>query len=520
MSRRAAGGTGHPGPPGGHAAGPGRRPAGPLSRRALLGGALAALSLPVLTACSGGDAQRPAASPTPRRPAPALADDGTPVITAPPLAPSTVDADGVRVFRLRAQAGTTEFRPGVVTATCGYEGAHLGPTLRARRGERVRVEVVNELLEDTTLHWHGMELPGAADGGPHVPIPPGGSAWPSWTVAQPAATLWYHPHPHGGTTAQVLRGLAGAFLVDDPAAAPAGLPAEYGVDDVPLLLQDQRLTADGRIDEETRTAIGPLGDVVLVNGVAGGCLPVTTTRIRLRVVNASPARVYALAAADGRELALVGTDGGLLAAPVPVRSVRLSPGERAEVVVPVAPGERVALVSLPPDLGLAPQLSVPYGAADTLPLLELRAAAELTPSPELPAVLADVPPADAGAATTDRSFALSANRINGQAHDPARIDLRVPLGATEVWTVTSEHEQPHSFHPHGVRFRVLSVAGAAPPPELAGWKDTVYVPPRTPLRLLVGFAQPADERAPFMYHCHVLWHEDQGMMGQFVVEPA
>lgn len=513
MTPRALAGTGPAGPRG-------RHPGGALSRRALLGGALAALSLPVLSACTSGPARPAASGPTsPRRPAPALAADGTPLVPVPPLAPSVVDPDGVRVFRLRAQAGTTEFRPGTATPTCGYEGAHLGPTLRARRGETVRVEVVNELLEDTTLHWHGMELPGAADGGPHAPIRPGGSSWPSWTVAQPAATCWYHPHPHGATTAQVLRGLAGAFLVDDD-AAPAGLPAAYGVDDVPLLLQDTPFTPDGRIDEETRTAIGPLGDAVLVNGVAGGCLEVTTTRVRLRVVNASPARVYALAAADGRELALVGTDGGLLPAPVPVRSVRLSPGERAEVVVAVAPGERVPLVSLPPDLGLRPQLAAPYGAAETLPLLELRAADELTPSAGLPAVLADVPPADPAGATAERAFELTANRVNGQVHDPGRIDLRVPLGATEVWTVTSTHEQPHSFHPHGVRFRVLSVGGAAPPPELAGWKDTVYVPPRTPLRLLVHLGQPADERTPFMYHCHVLWHEDQGMMGQFVVEPA
>ena len=510
MSGGAPGRTGRPGPPG-------RHPAGVLSRRALLGGALAALTLPVLSACTGAPSPGPTASPSPRRPAPALTEDGTPVITAPPLAASAVDADGVRVFRLRARSGSTEFRPGTATPTCGYEGAYLGPTLRARRGETVRVEVVNELLEETTVHWHGMELPGAADGGPHAPLPPGGSSWPSWTVAQPAATLWYHPHPHGSTTAQVRSGLAGAFLVDDD-TAPPGLPSEYGVDDVPLLLQDQRFTADGRLDEGTRTAIGPLGDVVLVNGVARGCLPVSTTRVRLRVVNASPARVYALAAADGRELTLVGTDGGLLSAPVPVRSVRLSPGERAEVVVGLAPGERVGLVSLPPDLGLLPQLAAPYGAAETLPLLELRAAAELRPSPELPAVLADVPLPDPTVAGGERHFELSANRIDGRAHDPARIDLRVPLGATEVWTVTSGHEQPHSFHPHGVRFRVLSVAGAPPPPELAGWKDTVYVPPRTPLRLLVHFAQPADERTPFMYHCHVLWHEDQGMMGQYVVE--
>ena len=174
----------------------------------------------MLSACTGGAPRPSTARPSAQRPDPALAADGTPVVPVPPQAPSTVDADGVRVFRLRAQAGTTEFRPGVATPTCGYEGAHLGPTLRARRGETVRVEVVNELLEETTLHWHGMELPGAADGGPHTPVPPGGSSWPSWTVAQPATTAWYHPHPHGATTAQVLRGLAGAFLVDDDAPLP------------------------------------------------------------------------------------------------------------------------------------------------------------------------------------------------------------------------------------------------------------------------------------------------------------
>jgi FtsP/CotA-like multicopper oxidase with cupredoxin domain len=360
-----------------------------------------------------------------------------------------------------------------------------------------------------------MELPGAADGGPHRALPPGGTSTPSWTIRQPAATLWYHPHPHTHASGQVYRGLAGAFLVDDDVAA--GLPAEYGVDAVPLLLPDKRFLDGGHLDEDTHTAIGPLGDVVLVNGVAGGCLPVTTERVRLRIVNASGARVYAVAAADGRALDLVATDGGLLAAPLPVTAVRLSPGERAELVVALRPGERLPLVSLPPELGVHPQLAATYGGADTLPLVELRAADTLAPSPPLPAFLGDVPPADPAAATRERAFTLTSNKINGRAMDPSRIDEEVVLGATEIWTVTSAHEQPHSFHVHGVRFRVLTVDGAAPPPELAGWKDTVYVPPRQTYRLLATFASPADEHAPFMFHCHMLWHEDLGMMGQFVV---
>ncbi|MGY1602567.1 multicopper oxidase family protein [Geodermatophilus sp. SYSU D00815] len=487
--------------------------AGPVSRRAFLAGALAALTAPALAACAGTPAETPT-SRGPVRPAPPTAPDGTPLVQAPPLAPSSTE-DGVRVFRLTAQAGTAEFTRGVRTPTWGYDGAYLGPTLRARRGETVRVELTNRLTEPTTVHWHGMELPGAADGGPHLPLPPGGTSTPSWEVRQPAATLWYHPHPHGHASEQVYRGLAGAFLLDDD--VPAGLPSSYGVDDVPLLLQDKRFLDGGALDEDTHTAIGPLGDVVLVNGVAAGCLPVTTERIRLRLVNASGGRTYAVAVADGRPLDLVAGDGGLLAAPLPVPSVRLSPGERAELVVALRPGERLPLVSVPPDLGVPPQLAEVYGGTETLPLVELRAAETLTPSAPLPARLADVPPADASAATTERTFQLGPNRINGQSMDPARIDVEVPLGATEVWTVTSAHEQPHSFHVHGVRFRVLTVDGAPPPPELAGWKDTVYVAPRRTLRLLATFASPADERAPFMFHCHLLWHEDLGMMGQFVV---
>ncbi|MBM7093806.1 multicopper oxidase domain-containing protein, partial [Streptomyces sp. S12] len=136
-------------------------------------------------------------------------------LAIPPLAESTVEQDGTRVFSLRMQAGETEFRDGVRTPTWGFNGTYLGPTLRAKRGEKVRVRITNELGEASTVHWHGMHLPARMDGGPHQMIAPGGTWTPHWTVDQPAATLWYHPHPHGKTEEHVRRGLAGLFLLDD-----------------------------------------------------------------------------------------------------------------------------------------------------------------------------------------------------------------------------------------------------------------------------------------------------------------
>ncbi|MFC7482675.1 multicopper oxidase family protein [Luedemannella flava] len=221
----------------------------------------------------------------------------------------------------------------------GFNGDYLGPTLRAKRGEEVVVNVHNRLTEATTVHWHGMHLPAEADGGPLRMVDAPGTWSPTWRINQPAATLWYHPHPHGSTANQTYQGLAGMFILDDPATDVAALPHEYGVDDVPVIVQDKNFDGDhlkGR--GGVFGAIGILGDTVVVNGTAAAFLDVTTDRVRLRLLNASNARVYDFGFADNREYDLVGTDGGLLAAPVTTRRVMLSPGERAEIVVAVRPG--------------------------------------------------------------------------------------------------------------------------------------------------------------------------------------
>ncbi|MHA7132814.1 multicopper oxidase family protein [Oerskovia turbata] len=450
-------------------------------------------------------------------------------LAIPPLAPSRVE-DGVRVFELEAREGTADLGAGAPTPTIGLNGDHLGPTLRAARGERVRVEVTNALDETTTLHWHGMHLPPAMDGGPHQMVEPGRTWSPTWTIDQPSATLWYHPHLHGATASQVYRGLAGMFLLDEAAgsaeaAVQEALPHEYGVDDVPLILQDTSFHPDGRLDDAVSflSPVGPLGDTVLVNGTPGPYLDVATERVRLRLLNGSDSRVYDVGLAGGGTIELVGSDGGLLTAPRTVERVRLSPGDRAEVVVTMTPGQREVLRSFPPELGVNPLFARFSGGDDTLDLIELRAADDLAPSAPVPAALAAVDPASVlveSHAVRTRSFELSGNQINGRSMDMSRIDEVVTIGETEVWEVTGLDDTPHNFHVHDVQFRVLDVAGEPPGPDMEGWQDTVYVQPGRVTRLLVRFEAAegtTDPDTPYMFHCHLLTHEDRGMMGQLVV---
>ncbi len=443
-------------------------------------------------------------------------------LAIPPLAESHVDDQGRRVFDLTLQQGEADLGRDDPTPTWGINGDYLGPTLRAARGEEVLVNVGNDLGQTSTIHWHGMHLPATMDGGPHQQIEPGATWSPTWRIDQPAATLWYHPHPHGETAQHVYRGLAGMFILDEPddSAGPDGsaLPSEYGVDDIPLIVQDKEF--DGS-DLDTSPglfeSVGILGDTILVNGTPGPYLDVSTELVRLRVLNASNARVYNFHFSDDRSYDVVATDGGLLPRPAPVTHLELSPGERAEIVVAMQPGERVTLRSAP--LESADDRFA--GTDDSLDILELRAADRLAPSPKLPTELAAAPDLADDEIATTREFRLSGTNINGEDMDMSRIDAVAELDTTERWHITTTGGSVHNFHIHDVQFQVESIDGDPPPAYLQGWKDTIYMPSDREVDLLVRFADYADPDTPYMFHCHLLRHEDQGMMGQFVVvEPG
>jgi len=438
----------------------------------------------------------------------------------PPLEEGRPGARGERVYDLRVQQGTADLGADVPARTWGVNGPHLGPTLRVRRGERVRMRVRNDLPEPTTMHWHGMHLPAVADGGPHQPIGRGETWTPTWRIDQPAATLWYHPHPHARTEHHVARGVAGMVLVADERERSLALPREYGVDDIPVILQDVRLDDEGNVSKASISfsPIGHLGDRMLVNGTPDPHVVVRRERVRLRLLNASTARIHDVGLADGRPMTLVATDGGLLEHPAEVRRVRLSPGERAEVVVRLRPRERLVLRSHPHGLGGDPWSRRFAGGDDRLDLLQLRAARTLERSPEVPERLAAGPPEpDPAGATRTRRFELSGRTINGRRMDMGRIDEVVRRDETEIWEVSSN--SLHSFHIHDVQFRVLEIDGRPPPPALRGPKDTILFEGRSTARLAVRFTDYADPRTPYMFHCHLIDHEDRGMMNQLVVTP-
>lgn len=441
-------------------------------------------------------------------------------LAIPPLAASTIRGDR-RTFDLVAQSGMHQILPGRQTATWGFNGPMLGPTLRARRGEHVLIRFRNELDETTTLHWHGMHLPAAMDGGPHQPVAPGQTWEPHWEIKQSAATLWYHPHPHGETERHVYRGLAGLFIIDDEAGDAVDLPKDYGIDDIPVIVQDKVFNRTGQLEIGRRAEIGLLGDTILVNGTYAPYFQVTRTSLRMRILNGSTARIYNFGFDDNREFLLIGTDGGLLTAPHPMSRIQLSPGERAEIVVRMDPDSTVIFKSYPPDLGTPAVHAGFNGGNDAFDILQLHTGAQVQTGPEVPQSLVPLTPLQESAAAQVRSLKLAGRSINGLRMDMQRIDKIVIVDTTEIWEVINQQNAPHNFHIHDVQFQILTIDGNPPPPELAGWKDTIYTRPQTLYRLIMRFEEYTSIDIPYMYHCHLLLHEDQGMMGQFVVvEPG
>ena len=452
--------------------------------------------------------------------------------------PPLLDARGQgQAIALSVQAGTTEFFAGRQSETLGYEGSYLGPTLRMHRGDDVQVSVTNALREVTTVHWHGLIVPGELDGGPHQLIQPGATWRPVLPVRQPAATLFYHSHVHGRTGQQVYLGLAGVLIVGDDAQSALDLPSEYGVDDIPLVLQDRQFE-NGRLVMPAgmmNQMEGRRGDTLLVNGTPNAFVRVPARRVRLRLVNGSNARIYRLSFNDDRAFHWIASEGGLLEAPVELRSITLAPGQRAEILVDFSAGGSAKLETAR-DTNL-PMMGMMGRARESLlpgrqTVLAFEAVEPGRAANPVPARLAVLERANPSQAVKHRRFVLGMGMgmggmggggmmgggmgmtINGRAFDMARIDERVRLGDTEIWEVSGE-TMAHPFHVHGVHFEVLSRAGAKPDVLDLGLKDTVLV--REPVELLVRFTQPA-VRAPFMYHCHILEHEDNGMMGQFATD--
>ena len=443
--------------------------------------------------------------------------------------------DGRRQFHLTVDEGSREFLPGKRTPTAGVNGPYLGPTVRLRRGEDVDLIVRNDLDEMTTMHWHGAHVPARMDGTPHQKIQPGTSWTASFEVHQQAAPLWYHPHPHGTTGRHVYKGIAGFMWIDDDNSEALDLPRTYGVDDIPLVIQDRLFDDDGAF----RFAISEgavYGDTMLVNGTWSPFLQVESRRIRLRLLNGSNARIYYIGFDDNRAFHQIATDGGFLETPLQTNRVTLAPGERAEILVDFSDGAEAVLKSYP-EAGLLDTLEAYFGGIGTghLDLLKIVPGPAKRPSHALPERLNTISRIKAADAAKTRPMVLGGPiqgaqggrfagggpgpgpPINGRIMDMGRIDEVVRLGDIEIWEVDNRGGQAHPFHIHLVQFQILDRNGQPPTGAELGWKDTVLVPADDIVRIIMPFDRYADPEVPYMYHCHIMEHEDNGMMGQFLV---
>lgn len=420
----------------------------------------------------------------------------------PPLL-DAVDVNGVTTYDMSIGHAEHDFGLASLTDTISYNAQSiLGPTLRWTTDEYLAMNVTNELDEATTTHWHGADVPAIADGGPHSRIDPGSTWTASFKVIQPAATLWYHPHLMGTSAEQVFFGAAGMIIIDDDNPAAAELPQTYGVDDIPVILQDREFTSDGQIDFEINTrGTGDLNPDLTVNGTADPYTVVPAGPVRLRLLNGSQARVYRLSLDDG-SMVKIASDVGYLEAPVALDDLILAPGDRAEVIIDTSTG--------------------PVSMIDE----ELGRVLELRPDPTLPVAqhpadqLATIDRITDDMIDRDRTFVLDEVAdgwgINGLQMDMTRIDQTIELGSTERWTITAR-DGIHTFHTHQTTFQILEINGQPPGPEDSGWEDNVIVTEGMEVVIAARFDSYANPDIPYMFHCHILDHEDTGMMGQFQV---
>ncbi len=425
---------------------------------------------------------------------------------------------GIVEVELTAAPARLSLRPGAQTDVYAYNGSVPGPLLEVSEGDSVIIHFRNDLPEQTTVHWHGMHLPFVDDGSPFHPLEPGESYTYAFRVHPgTAGTYWYHPHPHHRTAWQVGKGLYGAIVVRDPAD-----PLPNTLTEKVLILSDNRFAEDGSLDfaePGTRQAKidemnGREGDVLFVNDRIMPSFSIRSGEVqRWRVINASGARIYRLAL-EGHSFLHVGTDGGLFEEPIEVDEVVLANGERAELLVrgDGAPGSEAVLQSLPYDRYMPQWRPSDWDQPHDLLKLEYTHDSPID-APELPETLRPIPELNPADATVTREMLMSNGKINSKTMELTRVDEVAELGAAEIWVVENLVGMDHPFHLHGFQFQVLSRNGE--PVPFRTWKDTVNVPGFERVRFIVRFD---DYPGKWMFHCHILDHEDRGMMGVLEVK--
>jgi blue copper oxidase len=450
-------------------------------------------------------------------------------------------------FNLNVQNGVTQFYPGINTPTYGINGPLLAPTLIINKGDLVTLNVTNNLTgngNSTTMHWHGLHVPAMDDGGPHQVILQGTTWSPKFKMLNNAGTFWYHPHGLGKTDLHVVKGLAGMIIVKDNAEALLNLPRTYGIDDFPIIIQTKAFDALNQV------AIASNMDTALfVNGTLKPYLNVPSQVVRFRVLNGSSSRTYNLGLSNNQSFYQIATDGGLLDSSIKLTRLILSPGERAELLVNFTGkiGDKIFLESFSSELAIGIYGADSVGDVNNeihdyednflngadFNILQFNVV--VANSKPITAVIDNLVPyipfkiADAN---KFRTFVFDTLRllpidppnradgpfgINNKTFDIDVANDTVHLNNTEVWTLKNKTLLAHPFHIHDIQFNVIEKNGKAPMRSERGWKDVILVMPNDSVKFITKFETFADNTTPYMYHCHILHHEDDGMMGSFLV---
>jgi blue copper oxidase len=436
-------------------------------------------------------------------------------------------------FNLSLKASSKSFFTGTSTPTVGYNGHNFwGPTLIWNKGDKVTLNVTNNLTEETTTHWHGIHLPAVDDGGPHQVIAAGATWSPSFTVTNNASTYWYHPHAHTLTQKQLTLGAGGLIIIKDATEAALKLPRTYGVDDIPLVFTSRRFLSNKQFEYDGDNV--KYGDYLLANGVMNAQVSLPQQYVRLRILNAEIERGYNLGFSDNRLFYVIGTDGGLVNKPIAVTRAKLMPGERLEMLVNLGSDKVGSSINL-----RAYNSNQPFGFPGGEPgtsgmngsllnaidfnMLRINVTAKKTGAiTALPATLTTNKFWTMGNATNKRSINITGGdrggtfQFDGVAYSMTEVSHQVKLGAIEAWTINNNQIFGHAFHIHDTQFSIISRTSGVQTYE-QGWKDTLYVPRGESVTFVAQFADYSSAAWPFMFHCHMSNHEDGGLMGQFLV---
>ena len=458
-------------------------------------------------------------------------------------------------------------------ATVG-DSAYVNPSIYLRQGDNLQTTMVNNLNEDTIMHWHGLDVDWTQDGHPSYQVQAGESYPYAFRILNRGGTYWYHPHPHMRTAEQAYRGLAGLLIVedDDDLALRQALNLTFGETDLPLLIQDKRFDGQRQLvytPDDMEEFDGYLGDVAVVNLTVNPYLNVSTRNYRFRLLNGSNARILRLAFVQGTQnlpFSIIGTDGGLLERAQTANEVFLAPAERVDVILDLSGlqvGDEVFLNTLSFDSmdvmnmkmssstemghhemgnmsGMKTEAASNLGQGDAFSLLKLNVTEAISRPATLPTTLSSVPRINTTGAST-RPITLSSSSvnsmiftINGETYDMDAYPIQVQRGTVEIWEVTNQvgrtlSSMPHPLHIHGAMFQVMDRSGS--PAQTAsqvvddagrfatdlGWKDTVLVWPGETVRLAMDFSTPHAGEQNLLLHCHILEHEDMGMMLNFKI---